>query len=160
PAHLPGHPCFPLRGAGMSLYDLIIRRGALVLPDGIETGDLAVADGRIVAIAPEITGTSAGEFDAAGLHLFPGVIAAHVHFDDPGRAEWEGFLTGSRAFAAGGGTTYFDMPLNAHPPTIDGPSFDLKVAAARASSLTDFALWGGLVPGNLDHLDDLAARGV
>lgn len=144
----------------MSLYDLIIRRGTLVLPEGTGPGDLAIADGRIVAIAPEIAGTSAAELDATGLHLFPGVIDAHVHFDEPGRTDWEGFVTGSRAFAAGGGTTYFDMPLNAHPPTIDGPSFDLKLAAAQAGSLTDFALWGGLVPGNLDDLDVLAARGV
>src|SRR5690349_4002326 len=144
----------------MSLYDLIIRRGSLVLEDGLQVGDLAVADGRIVAIAPEIAGTSAEEIDATGLHLFPGVIDAHVHFDEPGRTEWEGFVSGSRAFAAGGGTTYFDMPLNAHPPTIDGPSFDQKLAAAQAGSLVDFALWGGLVPGNLDQLGDLAARGV
>jgi allantoinase len=144
----------------VSLYDLIIRRGTLVLEDGLQAGDLAVAEGRIVAIAPEVEGTSAAEIDATGLHLFPGVIDAHVHFDEPGRTEWEGFVSGSRAFAAGGGTSYFDMPLNAHPPTIDGPSFDQKLAAAQAGSLVDFALWGGLVPGNLDQLDDLAARGV
>ena len=78
----------------------------------------------------------------------------------PGRAEWEGFETGTAAFAAGGGTCFFDMPLNASPPTVDGASFDLKVEAARGTALVDFGLWGGLVPGDLDRLDELAGRGV
>src|SRR5207247_1066104 len=98
--------------------------------------------------------------DAAGLHIFPGVIDSHVHFNEPGRADWEGFETGSRALAAGGGTLFFDMPLNAHPPTIDAASFDQKLAAAQATSLVDFAFWGGLVPGNLDRLEELSQRGV
>src|SRR4029079_6296272 len=68
--------------------------------------------------------------------------------------------TGSAAFAAGGGTCFFDMPLNASPPTVDGASFDLKVAAAQGTALVDFCLWGGLVRGNLDRLDELADRGV
>src|SRR5689334_3549787 len=144
----------------MSLYDLVIRGGTLVLPDGLQAGDLAVVDGQIVAIAPEIEGTSGEEIDAAGLHLFPGVIDAHVHFDEPGRTDWEGFVTGSRAFAAGGTTTVFDMPLNAHPPTIDGPSFDAKRAAAEKNSFVDFGLWGGLLPGNVGHLTTLRDRGA
>jgi len=92
--------------------------------------------------------------------VFPGVIDAHVHFNEPGRTHWEGFATGTAALAAGGTTTFFDMPLNAHPPTLDAESFDLKLKAAQAASLVDFALWGGLVPGNLAQLDELAERGV
>ena len=144
----------------MSLYDLIIRNGTLVTPAGISRADLAVADERIVAIAPALEGTSKQEIDAARLHVFPGAIDAHVHFNEPGRSDWEGFATGTRALAAGGTTTFFDMPLNAHPPTIDAASFDLKLAAAQAASLVDFAFWGGLVPGNLEQLDELAERGV
>jgi len=144
----------------MSLYDLIIRNGTLVTQAGISRADLAVADEHIVAIAPALEGTSKQEIDAAGLHIFPGVIDAHVHFNEPGRSDWEGFATGTRALAAGGTTTFFDMPLNAHPPTIDAASFDLKLAAAQAASLVDFAFWGGLVPGNLEQLDELAERGV
>ena len=144
----------------MSLYDLIIRNGTLVTPTNISRADLAVADERIVAIAPALGGTSKQEIDALGLYVFPGVIDAHVHFNEPGRSDWEGFVTGTRALAAGGTTTYFDMPLNAHPPTIDAASFDLKLAAAQAASLVDFAFWGGLVPGNLEQLDELAERGV
>ena len=144
----------------MPRHDLIIRHGTLVADTQVFRGDLAVAAGRIAAIAPEIAGTATAEIDATGLHLFPGVIDAHVHFDEPGRTEWEGFASGSAAFAVGGGTTAFDMPLNAHPPTIGAASFDQKLAAARASSHTDFALWGGIIPGNLGQMDELAARGV
>src|SRR5262245_22889169 len=144
----------------MSLYDLIIRNGALVRSTDVIQADLAVADGRIAAIEPAIAGMSAAEIDARGLHVLPGVIDAHVHFNEPGRADWEGFATGTRALAAGGATAFFDMPLNAHPPTLDAASFDLKLAAAQQSSLVDFALWGGLTPDNLDRLGELAERGV
>lgn len=144
----------------MSLYDVLVRNGSLVTADGVVQADLAVADGRIVAIAPALAGTSQIEINASGLHLLPGVIDAHVHFNEPGRSEWEGFACGTRALAAGGVTTFFDMPLNAHPPTTDAASFDLKCAAARQSALVDWALWGGLVPGNLGHLPELAERGV
>ena len=108
----------------------------------------------------KLAGSRARRSTRRGLHIFPGVIDAHVHFNEPGRADWEGIETGSRALAAGGGTMFFDMPLNAHPPTCDAASFDLKLAAAQEKSLTDFALWGGLVPGNLDKMEELAERGV
>ncbi len=144
----------------MTQYDLIIRNSAVVTAAGVVGADLAIADGRIAAIEPEIGGTSAATVDARGLHLLPGVIDAHVHFNEPGRTEWEGFATGTRALAAGGVTAFFDMPLNAHPPTLDAASFDVKLAAAQGSALVDFALWGGLTPNNLDRLDELAERGV
>jgi allantoinase len=144
----------------MSTYDLILRGGTLVTADGPQEADLAVADGRIVDISPELEGAAREEIDASGLHVFPGAIDAHAHFNEPGRTHWEGFATGSRALAAGGMTAYVEMPLNAHPPTLDAESFDLKFAAAEASSLVDFGLWGGLVPGNVGRLDELAQRGV
>ncbi len=144
----------------MSLYDLIIRNGAVVTTAGVTQSDLALAEGRIVAIAPDLVGTSKEEVAAEGLHIFPGVIDAHVHFNEPGRTDWEGFATGTRALAAGGTTAFFDMPLNASPPTLDAASFDLKCQAAQGTALVDFALWGGLVPGNLAHLEELAQRGV
>jgi allantoinase len=144
----------------MSLYDLIIRNGALVTADGVTASDIAIADQRIAAIEPALQGPATAEIDATGLHIFPGLIDAHVHFNEPGRAEWEGFASGTRALAAGGATTFFDMPLNAHPPTLDAASFDQKLAAAQASALVDFGLWGGLTPQNLDRLDELAERGV
>lgn len=143
----------------MSVYDLVIRRGTLVTATGILEADIGIAGGQIVALTPELAGAGT-EIDASGLHVFPGVIDPHVHFDEPGRVEWEGFASGSAAFAAGGGTTFFDMPLNAHPPTVSAASFDEKLAAAQARSLIDFALWGGIIPGNLEQLAELAERGV
>jgi allantoinase len=142
------------------MYDLIIRNGTLVTSAAPRQADLAIADGTVAAIGPELEGSAQTEIDAAGLHVFPGLIDAHVHFNEPGRAEWEGFATGTRALAAGGATAFFDMPLNAHPPTLDAASFDQKLSAAQASSLVDFALWGGLTPENLEQLDELAERGV
>jgi allantoinase len=142
----------------MSELDLILRNGTVITPDGLLQTDVSIADGKIVSLGEG--GVAREEIDCAGLHVFPGVIDSHVHFNEPGRAEWEGIETGSRALAAGGGTLFFDMPLNAHPPTCDAAAFDEKVFSAHEKSLTDFALWGGLVPGNLDKLERLAERGV
>ncbi|MEO5717276.1 MAG: allantoinase AllB [Chthoniobacterales bacterium] len=135
----------------MSDFDLLVRN---------REQDIGVSAGKIVALGQNLAGSAIEEMDTQGLTILPGVIDAHVHFNEPGRTDWEGFATGSRAAAAGGTTTIFDMPLNAHPPTIDGPSFDAKRAAAEKNSLVDFGLWGGLVPGNLAHLETLRDRGV
>jgi allantoinase len=144
----------------MTKYDLIIRGGMLYSSGNVALGDLAISDGCVVVSAPDIEGSAAEEIDARGLHIFPGVIDAHVHFNEPGRTEWEGFATGTAALAAGGTTTYIDMPLNAHPPTVDVAGFDLKLKAANARSLVDFAFWGGLIPGNIEQMDELSDRGV
>ena len=144
----------------MSAYDLMVRGGTLVTTDGLSEADFAVEDGRIAAIAPELEGTGKEVVDARGLHVFPGAIDAHVHFSEPGRTHWEGFATGSQSLAAGGMTAYVEMPLNAYPPTCDAESFDLKLDAAKDSSLVDFALWGGIQPDNVDQLEELAECGV
>ncbi|CAN5735765.1 allantoinase [soil metagenome] len=122
--------------------------------------EIGISGGKIVEMGESLSGSTMVEIDARHLTIFAGVIDAHVHFNEPGRTEWEGFATGSRAAAAGGTTTVFDMPLNAHPPTIDRDSFEQKRAAAEAASLVDFGLWGGLVPGNLDKLEELRDCGV
>ncbi|MFM7413390.1 MAG: allantoinase AllB [Planctomycetota bacterium] len=141
-------------------WDLLIRGGTVVGPAGAGRADVAIVAGRIGEVAPELAGDAAETIDATGCHVLPGVVDPHVHFNDPGRSEWEGFASGSTAFAAGGGTLFVDMPLNASPPTLDAASFDAKLAAAQGAARTDFALWGGLVPGNVDRLPELAARGV
>ena len=141
-------------------YDLVLRHASLVLTDRVDQADLGISEGRITAIGPALRGSVGEEIDASQLHVFPGVIDAHVHFNEPGRADWEGLDTGSRAVAAGGGTCFFDMPLNSTPPVLDGASFDAKRTAAEAKSVVDFALWGGLTPINLDHLEELRDRGV
>src|SRR6266550_6266653 len=134
----------------MSDFDLLIRSDK----------DIGIADGKFGAIGESLRGSARQEIDATALSIFPGVIDAHVHFNEPGRTDWEGFDTGSRAAAAGGSTTVFDMPLNAHPPTNDGPSFEAKKAAAESKSFVDFSLWGGLVPANLNQLKTLRDRGA
>ncbi|MEY2520009.1 MAG: allantoinase [Verrucomicrobiota bacterium] len=134
----------------MSDFDLLVR----------SEQDIGISEGKIVALAENLSGSAKSEIDARDLTIFPGVIDAHVHFNEPGRTDWEGFATGSRAAAAGGTTTVFEMPLNAHPPTTNRENFDLKRAAAEASSLVDFGLWGGLVPGNLSDLEALRDCGV
>ncbi len=134
----------------MSDFDLLLRSAQ----------DIGISNGKIVALGKNLPGSAQSEIDATALAIFPGVIDAHLHFNEPGRTDWEGFASGSRAAAAGGTTTIFDMPLNAHPPTTDGPAFDLKRAAAEKNSFVDFGLWGGLVPGNLEQLGTLRDRGV
>ncbi len=141
------------------MADVVIRGGLVVNADGARVADVAIEDGRFSAIGPELAGGHL-EIDASGLAVLPGLIDVHLHFNEPGRTDWEGISTGSCAFAAGGGTLFFDMPLNSTPCTLDGTSFDLKRQAMEHSSVTDFALWGGLTPSNLDSLDELAERGV
>jgi allantoinase len=139
--------------------DLVVRGGQVVAPEGSSVADIAVEDGRISAIAPELPGAR-NEIDARGFTVLPGLIDVHVHFNEPGRAEWEGAATGSRALASGGGTLFFDMPLNSSPCTVGGLEFDAKRAALERASVTDFALWGGIIPGNRGRMEELARRGA
>jgi allantoinase len=141
-------------------FDVLIR-GATVVGAGVKRHvDVGVADGRVAALEPELSGPATEEIDAEGMYLLPGVIDGHVHMNEPGRADWEGFDTGTRALAAGGATTAIDMPLNAHPPTVTGAAFDEKRRCLERSAHVDVALWGGLVPGGAEAMDELAARGV
>jgi allantoinase len=144
----------------MTRFDLLLRGGIVVTSDDVSIADVAVSDGEIVEVSPEIMGMAREEIDACGMHVLPGVVDIHVHFNEPGRTEWEGWATGSAACAVGGTTTVAEMPLNAHPPTLDGLSFDGKRNAAEANSQVDFALWGGLTPVNLERMEELAGRGV
>jgi allantoinase len=135
-------------------------RGATVIADGAYGRDILIRDGRVSALVEPGASSANEEIDAKGLIALPGVVDAHVHFNDPGRAEWEGWAHGSRAAAAGGVTTVIDMPLNSLPPVIDGAAFDLKRAAGERSSIVDFALWGGLVGTAAGPLRELAERGA
>ena len=138
--------------------DLVIR-GATVISDGAYARDILVRDGRVASFAEPGASTADEEIDARGLFALPGVVDAHVHFNEPGRTEWEGWESGSRAAAAGGVTTVIDMPLNSLPPVVDGAAFDTKRAAAERSAVVDFALWGGLIDADEGKLAELRARG-
>jgi allantoinase len=140
--------------------DLVVHGGKLVTPDGVVRADLAVRRGRIAKIAPEISDAAHATVDATGRYVFPGIVDAHVHFNEPGRADWEGLATGSAALAAGGGTMFFDMPLNSEPPVLDAAGLREKRALAEEKSCVDFALWGGLTPLNLDKLAGLREAGA
>jgi allantoinase len=131
-------------------FDLLIR-GAVNWPA------VGIIGGQITAFAE---GSAREEIDARGCVLLPGAIDAHVHFNEPGRTDWEGIASGSAACAAGGTTTYFDMPLNSAPPVCNAAAFAAKLQAAEAKSHVDFGLWGGLVPGQLDQIEALHDCGV
>jgi allantoinase len=139
-------------------FDLVVRGGTVHLPDGPARCDVGCDDGLIVGIGPELSG-GREEVDATGLHVLPGFVDAHVHLNDPGRTHWEGFASGTAAMAAGGTTAFADMPLNAIPATVDGLALQEKLVVA-GEARADYAFWGGLVPGPLDRLDELAAGGV
>ena len=139
--------------------DLAIR-GAIVISDGAYARDILIQDGQVAGLVEPGASSAKEEIDATGLFAMPGIVDAHVHFNDPGRTEWEGWASGSRAAAAGGVTTVIDMPLNSLPPVLDGASFQLKREAGERASIVDFALWGGLVGTDAAPLRELAERGA
>jgi len=142
-------------------YELVIKNGKVVLPDQVLKLDIAVSEGKIVALGEELSAAPLTQvIDAEGLYVLPGMIDIHVHFNEPALGHWEGFRSGSAALAAGGCTTYADMPLNGNPPTVNEAALQQKLNAAAGNSVVDYVLWGGLVPGNLDDLEALAAAGV
>lgn len=140
----------------MSDYDLIVRSR---LPEGSPIA-LGIGDGRFQAVGPDLSGSAKDEIDHTHGFIIPGWIDAHVHFNEPGRSDWEGLSTGSRALAAGGGTAFFDMPLNSSPPVLTAAALEEKRTLAEQKACTDFALWGGLTPDSLDHLDAIADAGA
>lgn len=131
----------------------------MVTARGLDRADIAIRDGVITEVEADLS-EDGEEIDATGLHVFPGGIDSHVHFNEPGRTEWEDILHGSAALAAGGYTAFIDMPLNNLPVTTTVGAFDLKLAAMKRSARVDYGLWAGLVPGNLDQLEPLVRRGA
>jgi allantoinase len=141
--------------------DFIIASERVVLPGGVRPAAVAVREGKIAAIAAHGERPAGVRIvDVGDRVLLPGLVDTHVHINEPGRTEWEGFETGTRAAAAGGVTTIVDMPLNSIPATTSVEGFDAKVAAARGRCHVDVGLWGGVVPGNTSSLAALAGRGV
>lgn len=139
----------------------VVRAERVVLPGGVRAASIHVRDGRIFEIA-EYGSRPAGVpvIDAGELVVLPGLVDTHVHINDPGRAEWEGFEHATRAAAAGGVTTVVDMPLNSLPATTNAAALAAKLYAARGRCHVDVAFWGGVVPGNAADLEPLAAEGV
>src|SRR6266516_6235094 len=146
----------------MAEYELAIRARRAVTPAGVRPATVAVRDGRIAAVAGFSDSPDAAEVaELPGREiLLPGLVDTHVHVNEPGRTEWEGFATATGAAAAGGITTIVDMPLNSVPPTVDVAALDRKRAAADGRVSVDVGFWGGAVPGNRSALADLHAAGV
>jgi allantoinase len=142
--------------------DLVLHAARAVLPDGERPATLAITQGVVERLGPldrSVTGSEVVEL-AGDEVLLPGLVDTHVHVNEPGRTEWEGFATATRAAAAGGVTTVLDMPLNSIPPTLDPDALEKKRAAADGQVLVDVGFWGGAVPGNAGQLRELLGAGV
>jgi allantoinase len=141
--------------------DLVLRGRRVLLSTGIEPAALHIREGRITDVtAPELTGHATRIVDAGDNLVTPGVVDSHVHINEPGRTEWEGFRTATEAAAAGGITTVVDMPLNCIPATTTRAAAEQKLASLDGKLHVDVAFWGGVVPKNAADLRDLAAFGV
>jgi allantoinase len=141
--------------------EMVVRGEHVVLTDGVGPASILVRDGRIAAVqsySERIAGVH--EVDAGELVVMAGLVDTHVHINDPGRAEWEGFEHATRAAAAGGVTTLVDMPLNSIPATTDVAGLEAKRAAGERRCYVDVGFWGGVVPGNSAELQPLARAGV
>ena len=138
--------------------DLVIRAEKAVIDGDIRAATIAVSNGVISAIDADCRGVEDIQLDGS-MVLMPGFVDTHVHINEPG-TDWEGFATATAAAAAAGITTLVDMPLDSDPVTTNAAALQRKHEAAQGNCEVDVAFWGGVVPGNLDELGDLAAAGV
>ena len=141
-------------------FDLVIRGQRILTTAGIAAREVGVRGGKIVAIEPlgnGLAGTEVIEL-ADDETLLPGLVDTHVHVNEPGRTEWEGFASATRAAAAGGVTTIIDMPLNSIPPTTNVDGLKLKREVAEDQAFVDVGFWGGAIPGNKADLRPPARR--
>ncbi|MFE7108120.1 allantoinase AllB [Streptomyces sp. NPDC057575] len=141
---------------------LVLRSTRVITPEGARPASVTVADGRIVDVLPHTAEVPAGALleDVGDDAVLPGLVDSHVHVNDPGRSEWEGFWTATRAAAAGGITTLIDMPLNSLPPTTTVDNLRVKQEVARSKAHIDTGFWGGAIPSNLKNLRPLHEAGV
>ena len=140
---------------------LVVRGSRVILPDGERPASIHIEHGLIARIGVAGEHPKDAElFDAGDRIVAPGIVDTHVHVNEPGRADWEGFDTATRAAAAGGVTTIVDMPLNSIPATTTVEALEAKRNAARDTCHVDVAFWGGVVPGNARELNALVDAGV
>src|SRR5271157_1521022 len=132
--------------------DHMIGSRRVVLPDGMLPASIRIRNGLIAEVGPyEATHAE----DYSHLVIMPGLVDTHVHINEPGRADWEGFATATRAAAAGGVTTLIEMPLNSIPATVSVNALETKVEAAQGQCWVDVGFWGGVIPGNVDEVRPL-----
>jgi allantoinase len=143
------------------LTDLVLRSTRVVTPEGLRPAAVLISAGKITAIGNHDDVPAGKPVDDVGdLVVMPGLVDTHVHVNEPGRTEWEGFASATQAAAAGGVTTIVDMPLNSIPATINVAAFEEKLRAARGQCWVDTGFWGGLVDDNRDDLRPLVDAGV
>jgi allantoinase len=139
----------------------VIRSERVVTPEGVKAAAVHIRDGVITAVlGHDDLPSGADVYDARESVVMPGLVDTHVHINEPGRADWEGFETATRAAAAGGVTTLIDMPLNSIPATTTAAALEIKRAAARKKCWVNVGFWGGVVPGNASDLRALHRAGV
>jgi allantoinase len=136
--------------------DHVIGSRRVVLPDSMRPASIEIRNGVIAGVVPY--DPTRGE-DYCDLVIIPGLVDTHVHINEPGRAEWEGFATATRAAAAGGVTTLIEMPLNSIPATVSVEALETKVEAAQGQCWVDVGFWGGVIPGNVDEVRPLWEAG-
>ena len=149
-------------GESAPQFDLVFRGRRIMTTAGELAREVGITDGKIVAIEPygnHLEGARVIELDDDQV-LLPGLVDTHVHVNEPGRTDWEGFASATRAAAAGGVTTIIDMPLNSIPVTCTVEALDIKQEVARDQAFVDVGFWGGAIPGNINDLRPLHDRGV
>src|SRR6266478_9426217 len=144
-----------------SVPDLVVRGRRVVTPEGERPAAIHIRDGVITAVS-DFDDIPAGcaVHEAEESAVMPGLVDTHVHINEPGRTEWEGFATATRAASAGGVTTLIEMPLNSIPTTTTLDALHLKQQAARGNCWVDIGFWGGVVPGNAGELRAMHRAGV
>ncbi|HLS01675.1 MAG TPA: allantoinase AllB [Beutenbergiaceae bacterium] len=143
-------------------YDVVLRSQRVLTPAGFQPREVGIKDGKIAAVEPlgnALAGEQVYELQPEEV-LLPGLVDTHVHINEPGRTQWEGFESATRAAAKGGVTTVIDMPLNSIPATTDRAALEEKVAATHGKRHVHVGFWGGAVPGNKPHLRELHDAGV
>jgi allantoinase len=141
--------------------DLIVRGSRVITPEGERPAAIHIGDGVIVAVSGlEDVPPGVAVHSAGNSVVLPGIVDTHVHINEPGRTEWEGFRTATRAAAAGGITTLIEMPLNSIPATTTAPAYDRKIVSAGSNLWVDVGFWGGVVPGNAAELRPLWEAGA
>jgi allantoinase len=155
---MPDHS--DISGSSSGKTDLIVRGNCVVTPDGERAASIHIRGGVIEKISGfSDVSTIANIYEAGDFAVMPGLVDTHVHINEPGRTEWEGFFTATRAAAAGGITTLIEMPLNSIPATTTVAAFHTKLAAAVGKLSVDTGFWGGVVPGNAHELRGLWEAG-
>lgn len=143
------------------MFDTAVKNGLIITENGVLQADIGIIGGKISAVARHgKIGGAKSEIDASGKYVFPGVIDAHVHFNDPGFPEREDMRSGTSAAAAGGVTTVIDMPLSGNPAVTSAETLELKKACAKERAIVDYSLWGGLVNDNVSEMKAMSDAGA